>query len=53
MSIRIRTYICTVKHDDGVLDIAVGASSKEVACTMIMNFEHCPRRAIKAVRWAR
>jgi len=49
----IRTYICTVSHDAGIIDIAVAARNKEVACTLIMNFEHCPRRAIKAVRWAR
>jgi ferredoxin len=53
MRIKVRTYILTIKHDGGILDIATAASSKEAAASMVMAFEHCPRRAIKKIRWAK
>ena len=51
--IRIRTYVLTLKHDAGIIDIATAASSKEAAINIIMKAELCPRRAIKCVRWRR
>jgi ferredoxin len=53
MRIRIRTYVVTLKHDAGLMDIALGARNKGVAKDMIMAAEHCPARAIKKIRWAK
>ena len=50
---RIRIYIVTVKHDEGLMDIALGARNKEVARDIVMAAEHCPVKAIKKIRWAK
>jgi flavoprotein len=49
MKIHIKTYIVHVHHDKGEINIQVGAQNKKVARDMVMNFERCPRRAIKKV----
>jgi flavoprotein len=48
-SMKIKIYIATVQHDQGIIKIAVPARNKKVARELIMAAEHCPSRAIKEV----
>jgi hypothetical protein len=49
MTIHLKTFIITVQHDWGQLDIALVARNKTVAKKIVMQAEGCPASAIKKV----
>lgn len=46
---KFKTYIVTVKHDNGVSKIGTCSTSKASAIELIMKAEGCPKRAIVKV----
>jgi len=42
-------YVVTMKHDRGIIRIAVSASSADAAATKVCSFELAPRSAVLSV----
>lgn len=46
----MKTYIATIAHDRGIIQLEVTAKSKARAAAMVMAAEHCPSYAILSMK---